>query len=179
MITPDLDKIKSTLVKVRRLAEDGTDGEKLAAKSKLSELLEKYGVDLSELDDEARTERDLKHHKDPDSRDIMIQVIVSIHDTKMWVTKAQCLVHANLTTQEYIEAIEKYRYYWELYQKQKKLFKSAFITKNGLYATTGDNTYAECMTEEDRKEIAYMQSALKEGNFSKDKPAQIEHTSED
>jgi hypothetical protein len=170
MITPDLDKIKSTLVKVKKLAEEGSEGEKQAAQSKLSTLLEKYGVDLSELDEHVIQERDIKYNKDPDSRDIMVQIILSVAETRIWVSSKKYLAHAMLTSQQYIEVVEKYKYYWNLYKKQREYFKRAFVTKNKLYSTTTANTADVEISDNEKKEIAFLQVAIQEGNFDMNNP---------
>lgn len=166
--TPDLDKIKQTLIKVKELAERGEDGEKQVAQNKLKTLLDKYGIDISEIEFEKPIERNIKHHKDSDSRTILVQVIASVRKTGIFITKNKHLAHAELTYDEYIEVLEKYKYFWGLYKKQKHIFQQAFITRNGLYSKR-ESVCENPVEHEDSDEIVKMMMSLKKGEFGGDK----------
>lgn len=163
--TPDLDKIKQTLVKVKALADRGTEGEKKAAEEKLKKLLTKYGIDITEIDNQEVRERDFKHYRDLDSRMILVQVIASVRNTAIFLTKKDHQVHAEMTYNEYIEVLEKYKYFWTLFKKQRDLFKQAFITRNGLHSNEAISDNKCEINKEDSQEIAAMMFSMKKGEF--------------
>ncbi len=163
--TPDLDKIKKTLLKVKELAERGENGERVSAQVKLETLLSKYNLDISELQSENPVERSISHHRDADARTILVQVIMSITNENVFITKGKYVAHAKLTSEQYIEVVEKYKYFWRLYLKQKKIFMRAFVTKNKLFAINPENI-ASNISNEDRNDVARMMMSIEKGEFS-------------
>ena len=164
--TPDLDKIKKTLLKVKELADRGEDGERIAAQSKLTALLKKYGIDISEIESQEIKERHFKHHRDADARMVMCQVIVSVRSSKVFLSKNKCLAHSHVTYDEYIEILEKYKYFWKLYKEQRLVFNRAFITRNHLYSETNKSCTAKTESERaEDKEVAQMMMSLKKGEY--------------
>jgi len=171
--TPDLDKIKKTLLKVKELAERGEDGERVSAQNKLTSILKKYNINVSDIESEECIERDIKHNRDPDSRTILVQVILSVSDSSVFVTKGQSCAHAKLTSTQYIEVVEKYKYYWELYKKQKAIFIRAFITRNGLFSINPDNTTTAKISEQEKNEVTRMMMSLTKGDFDSGKEKKV------
>lgn len=165
--TPDLDKIKQTILKVKELAERGADGERQVAQNKLKSLLHKYGINISELQSDSTQERIIKHHKHPDSRKILVQVICSVKKTTMWKLKKGYGIVADLSYDDYIEVIEKYKYFWKLYTKQKEIFFQAFITNNKLYSAQQESSDSvPDKNPEELREIVRMMMSMSKGDYS-------------
>lgn len=162
---PDLEKIKELLKKVQALAERGIEGEKENAKEKLKILLAKYNVSLSEIIKNRKTKREFSLKNTGDCAEILLHCILDTEPkAKVWITPSLRKTTVWLNPQQFITVTEKFKYYWKLYETQKKQFLHAFLVKNNL----GIDLNVDCsdtMTEQEIDELRKMISAVEKGNF--------------
>lgn len=164
-ITPDLDKLKTLLVKVKELAERGDSGERDVAKTKLEKLLKKYGLKLKDVELQNKNKRIFRIVNKEDCVNIISQTIWDVApkvDIKQSTRKLE--VYCSLTSEEYIEVCEKFNYYWNLWCKEKKQFLTAFIIKNKL-GTEGQSSKGEKLDEETIAGIRKKMNGVAKGNY--------------
>ncbi len=162
---PDLDKIKELLKKVGALAERGIEGEKEAAKGKLKILLDKYHLTLSELTKNRKTKREFNLKNTGDCATILLHCILDTDPkAKVWITPSLRKTTTWLNPEQFINVTEKFKYYWKLYEIQKKSFLHAFLIKNNLGLAPTDDC-SKTMSEKEFHDLLRMEAALEKGNF--------------
>lgn len=143
-ITPDLDRLKNLISKVKELADRGVDGEQNAAKEKLQELLEKYGIKLKDIEQQNRSKRTFRIVNKDDCVTILSQVIWDVvPKTKISQHVRALEVYCLLTDEQYIEVCEKYNYYWKLWCEEKKYTLIAFVAKNHIGVSDNDGVHLD------------------------------------
>ncbi len=162
---PDLVKIKELLKKVGALAEHGIEGEKETAKRKLKILLEKYHITLNEITKNRKTKRTFSLKNTTDCASLFFHVVMDVEPkANLMIRSASRQMYVWLTPQQFIEVTEKYRYYWKLYEEQKKLFLHAFLIKNKIGLSPVGNC-SDKMNEKEADELMKLVNALNKGNF--------------
>ena len=165
--TPDLDKIRETLKKLAVLAERGEDNERQTALGILQKLLQKYNLSIPDLVNPDLKEREF-NYSSRDNLTILSQCIWSINpDVQVSFDSGKNKVYVKLKSSDYIEVVEKFLYYYPLYEKEKMKLMLAFICKHGL--TTASNqceSNENSMTNEEIKQAALMMSGMSAGSFS-------------
>lgn len=148
--TPDLDKIKSLITKVSELAKRGVDGEKESAKKKLEKLLNKYGININDINNDDKQKRIFRIKNREDYLAVLGHVIWDIvPNLDISENTRRLEVYCNLTNEQYIEVAEKFDCYWKLWCKEKEQFMLAFIIKNNLGVGKGNTGKdAKRMTKE-------------------------------
>lgn len=174
--TPDLNKIKELALKILELKNRGDDHEREVATEKLEALLLKYNLTFEDIVSKDSFTREFKLHNLTDCIEILSQCIWDVKPTcDVRKVVAKKIILADLTHTEFIEVTEKYKFYWELYTKQKEEkfkplfdeFLVAFIVKNQL----GINNESfvdekEQYTEEKIESIASVASSIEKGDFT-------------
>ena len=164
LITPDLDKVKSLISKVRELAERGVEGERNSAQDKLELLLKKYGLKLKDIEKENRLKRTFRISNKDDCITIITQTIWDVAPkTEIKQHNRKLEIYCNLTAEQYLEVCEKFEYYWKLYQQEKKEFTVAFVIKNKL-GTDGHSGDTE-INEETKQGIKKKMDGITKGQF--------------
>lgn len=165
--TPDLDKIKETLKKLAVLAERGEENERQTALGLLQRLLQKYNLSIPDLINTDLKEREF-NFTSRDNLTILSQCIWSINpDAQVSFDSGKNKVYVKLKSSDYIEIIEKFLYYYPLYEKEKMKLMLAFICKHGL--TTSANQCANNennMSTEEVKQVALIMSGMDKSTFS-------------
>lgn len=165
---PDLEKIKELLKKVQVLAERGIAGEKEAAKGKLKILLAKYNVSLSEIIKNRKTKREFSLKNTGECATILLHCILDTEPkAKVWITPSLRKATTWLNPQQFITVTEKFKYYWQLYETQKKNFLHAFLIKNNL-GLEPNSDCSKTMTEKEYEDLLRLEAALEKGNFMPD-----------
>ncbi|MBI5541522.1 MAG: DUF2786 domain-containing protein [Bacteroidia bacterium] len=165
--TPDLDKIRETLKKLAVLAERGEENERQTALGLLQKLLHKYNLTIPDLVNTDLKEREFSYSS-RDNLTILSQCIWSINpDAQVNFDSGKNKVYVKLKSSDYIEVVEKFLYYYPLYEKEKMKLMLAFICKHGLTTTTNscsgnDNN----MTEEEVKQVMLIMSGMTKGSFA-------------
>ena len=132
-ITPDLDRLKNLIGKVKGLADRGVDGERDSAQKTLQKLLNKYGIKLKDIEQQNKTKRTFRIVNKDDCITILSQIIWDVvPDAKIKQHVRALEIYCSLTNEQYIEVSEKYQYYWKLWCDEKKHTLMAFVVKNNL-----------------------------------------------
>ena len=165
--TPDLDRIKETLKKLAVLAERGEDNERQTALGLLQRILQKYNLNIADLTNIDLKEREF-NYTSRDNLTVLSQCIWSINpDAHVSFDSSKNKVYVKLKSSEYIEIIEKFLYYYPLYEKEKMKLMLAFICKHGLTTkTTQCSNNENNLSNEEVKQVALMMSGMEKGSFS-------------
>lgn len=167
--------IKSMLLKIKRLADGGFEGEKVAAEELLHKLMKRYGVSMSDLSDEERVEYSFSYKTSIDRR-LIIQILASISSEdsidliNLSATSHPPLyVYAKLTKTEYMLFQSIHSFHKRLWRKEKeKLLETAYLSyihKHRIYPDHEGNY--QTIDEEQIKSIMSMMSHLSDEKYHK------------
>jgi hypothetical protein len=160
-----IDKIR----KLKVLSELGVRHEREVAKTKLNLFLKKYKIGLDELDDPDCKERSISFAKNSDFKIILYQIVWSVNsETEIYVHSGSKKITAWLTTSEFIEVLNKYKYFASIYRRQKNNFDLAFIHSYELYRNKTDvdeTTEKDEGNDEDLKSIRKLMNAMPENGY--------------
>jgi hypothetical protein len=163
--TPDLDKIKETLKKLAVLAERGEENERQTALGLLQRLLQKYNLNIPDLINSDLKEREFSYSS-RDNLTILSQCIWSISpEAQVSFDSGKNKVYVKLKSSDYIEVVEKFLYYYPLYEKEKMKLMLAFICKHGLTTTTNSCGNNENMSEQEVRQVVVMMQGMDKGSF--------------
>ncbi len=164
--TPDLDKIRETLKKLAVIAERGEENERQTALGLLQRLLQKYNLSVQDLINTDLIVREFSYSS-RDNLTILSQCIWSINpDAQVSFDSGKNKVYVKLKSSDYIEVVEKFLYYYPLYEKEKMKLMLAFICKHRLTTTSTQCANNENMSNEEAKQVALMMSGMAKGSFS-------------
>src|SRR3990172_2198181 len=131
-INPDLGKVKELAIKLKAMADRGTEHERVVAENKLSSLLKKYGLSLQYIQENKIKQR-IFPFKCEDETMIVAHVIWSVAPKISIQRKGkQKKAFCKLNPEQYIEVKEKLKFYLANYAEQKRSFVVAYILKNNL-----------------------------------------------
>lgn len=131
-LNPDLRKVKELALKLKEMADRGTEHERVVAEKKLTSLLNKYGLKLKDIQ-ENKTKLRTFTFKHEDEAMVVAHVIWSVvPNLNVERTGRQKKALCKLNTEQYIEVKEKLKFYLLDYANQKKSFTIAYICKNNL-----------------------------------------------
>ena len=163
----DKQKIIDKILKVKALADKGTEGERANAERMLKDLMEKYNISEAELRDDVK-EVYMLDTKNPLYIQLLMQIIHMCVDPeiKVWniesVKKKDKKVLADAgygdatgnvaigcTKLQFIEVKMLFDIYREDLEKQLDVFMYAYFSKNGLLLPPKEGEDAKAVTEDD------------------------------
>jgi hypothetical protein len=168
------DKKMELLKKLKALADRGERGERDAAQKKLTELMEKFGVEDADLSDEKLEDAEFRY-RDRFEEKILQQVFYKVnHEREVYVyTKSRAKVLLwRCTKAEAIQAGIEYEFFNDLWRDEVKLFLEAFIQKHRIFRTGPDAPKGEI-----DEEIATRMYAMMQGMQDKQLTLRIEERS--
>lgn len=167
------DEILNKLLKVKKLAEKGSEGEKQNAQKLLDRMMKQYNITEEDLEQDIIYAHGYIVNEEYEKR-LFVQVTANVRkdiavaflgDVKLkdkdslmqflksrgW-EKSNCLL--DCTDSEFIEIVTKYEMYIKDFKKQLETFYYAYLSKNDLLieATEEENKNHE-LTDEERDKI--------------------------
>lgn len=131
-----MDKIKSKLLKIKRLAESGSLGEREAAMLALERALKKYDIESHEISEDEILEYSLGCDNEIEKK-LCYQVIISTmsDDSVLVYTKddAYGRLFFQCSYLDYIEVGLKYDIYKSSLSEEMDIFYEAFVHKNRIF----------------------------------------------
>jgi len=123
------------VLKMRKLAEVGVDGERENAARLVEFLMEKYGITEAELDFlEAPIRHWFRYGKSPMAKRLMAQVIYAVMgNVPVYKPKKNMKLGVDCTKAEAIEISAMYGFYGPIMAKEMRIFYSAFLNKNHIF----------------------------------------------
>jgi len=163
-ITPDLDRLKNLIGKVKGLADRGVDGERDSAQKTLEKLLNKYGIKLKDIEQQNKTKRTFRIVNKDDCITVLSQIIWDVvPDAKIKQHVRALEIYCSLNNEQYIEVCEKYEYYWKLWCEEKKHTLIAFVVKNNL--GVNHNEGSKTLDEKTIKGAKDKMATVTKGNY--------------
>lgn len=152
--------------KLRALAENGVGGEKEGAQRKLEQLMEKYRIKESDLDDESQKDFEFKFHNDLEKRlldQIMYKVIGKdfLYNQYHYVRGkgAKTTSGIRCTKAQGIQIGIEYEFYLDLWKEEQEFFFQCFVQKHKLFQTSKEKKL-EGSQDYSKEEWMRMQAAM-------------------
>ena len=129
--------------------------------------MREHGISFEDIESEVKKSRSFRYYSN-DERKFLIQVISSVigkkfganHGDMFRDNKKLYKYAVELTDAQFIEVLEKHRFFWKEYQEAQELFYSAFIQKQKLYSKPeekhGDDEEEKEMTPEEKARMCKM-----------------------
>ena len=150
---PTMESIRSRLLKVLRLAQDGVGGERENASVLLEKLLRKHSMTMADLDgalDEPRTTVWLDA-TDVEERTVLSQVAVRLFGTsrKLWKHTQAASLGIDVTASEHAALLIAWEVYRAAFADARHALLLGFCLRHGLFAS--ETASSEEMTPESRR----------------------------
>jgi len=145
------EKTRTLLMKVKKLASHGIDGEKENAKVMLNKLLKKYNISEYDLEDDPFVIAFVKKPKKGLQHKLFWQLYFKLYPKKqiegnVYIAGNKYEMHVPLTFK--IEFLEAYDFYWKALNEDLDTFYYAFLNKNKLLVDNDSETKTELNSEE-------------------------------
>lgn len=160
------EKKKELLKKLQALAERGVGGEKETAERKLRQLMDKYGIDELELNEDKPQEFEFKYSNAQEKR-LIQQLFYKILGAS-WRKQAYTYRYGKgsksiwgieCTKAEGIQLQIEYEFYKQLWQEEMDLFFLGFIQKHNIFSLRPEDIPEksnEPLTPEEREKYERM-----------------------
>ncbi len=148
--------IHEKLRKLLALAQQGIGGEKTNAQARLEALMQKHGIQLSELEDEAKKTQWFKPARGSIERRLLFQVISQVcGNTSTWKNKSKPgRIGVEVTKSQHLEIDLRYSAYLIALQKQMDITFSAFIHTNQIFPDGPASDAPSKLSDTELKQIA-------------------------
>lgn len=134
--------------KLKALADRGVGGEKSNAEIMLLKLLEKHNISENELSQNLVSQHYFNVRLDQSFLFHQVAYMVLGH-TSYWKTKRKpTRIGLDCTSYQFIEITACFNFYWKEYEKDLKVFRSAFIQKNEILHDAIESANIDELTEE-------------------------------
>ena len=160
---PISESIKGLLKKIKTLAEKGFSGEREAAKSKLSALMDKYGITFDDLMDQECIDEKY-HYRTRFEKKLLLLLAVMITDGRVKDYSRQrggMIIKLRMTKAEHLEVAMLFNVYRKALKDELELFFSAFIQRHRIFPSSPTSDVRKSLTSEDieriRRMVAMMQ----------------------
>lgn len=134
------DKQRDLLKKLQALAERGVGGEKETAERKLKQLIEKYGIEEAELDEEKLIEFEFKYKSAWEQkllRQLFFKLFGLEYRNKTYAYRfgpgSKSIYGITCTKAEGLQLQIEFEFYKDLYYADLQLFQDAFIQKHRIF----------------------------------------------
>lgn len=168
-----MENINEKIKKLRELVERGIGGEAENAQRLLNAIIEKYGIKLSEIDEEEEKEtRYSFYYKNRNEETLILQIIAVIKNTQkvkaFSKTNDRKHIIFELTQSQYICARELIDWHVKQMRKEfdemKRLFSTSYICKHNLYPEIDKG---DTPPDEDSLKVMAIASAMSEEKYHK------------
>lgn len=138
------DKNKELLLKLKALAERGVGGEKEVAERKLAQLMEKYGVESVDLEEDKEEDHEFRYQTDYEKMLLrqLFYKIVPDWSSKTYYYRSgkgkRTIYGITCTKAQAIQIGIEYDFYKELWKEEVDFFFSCFIQKHAIFGTSID-----------------------------------------
>lgn len=155
-----MNKIYNLIRKLQALAERGEGGEAENAKRMLYELMEKHGITLDDIQEEQPKLQELNYGGM--EKLFVLQVLASegINNTRSYIRSysKKKVVLFDCTDTQFKFLVSKIKFYWKLYESERKKFYEAFVHANDLGRKLGED---EPEREYTRKDIQHIMEIMR------------------
>lgn len=154
--SPEMESIRSRLLKVLRLAQDGVGGERENAEVLLGKLLRKHSMTMADLEgplDQPRAVVWLPVSGE-DERTVLSQLVVKLFGItrKLWRHVNAMDLGVDVTPSEHAALVIAWEVYRAAFAEARHTLVMGFCFKHGLYAPEGADSSG--MSAEDRARAA-------------------------
>lgn len=161
------EKKKALIKKLQALAERGVGGEKEGAKQKLEQLMKKYGVEESDLNEDKEEPFDFRFNSEHERRlltQIAYRTLGKKYSEKIYRYSRgkgqKTLICIHCTKAEGLQIGIEYDFYRELWKEEQDFFFSCFIQKHRIFALRPEEEIETDQEPLSPEEILRMQQAI-------------------
>lgn len=179
-MTVDRNRNKELMLKLRALAERGVGGEKDAAAQKLALLMEKYGLDDADLEDEKEETHDF-HFKTEFEKDLLRQLfykIVPDFSSKTYGYRygkgSRTTYGITCTKAQAIQIGIEYDFYKDLWKEEQKFLFLCFIQKHAIFNPNPKEAKPSTLSDEEMLRMMRMMNGMQDKSLT----AQLPETAE-
>lgn len=169
----EIDKKIDIALKIKRLAEEGFEGEAQAAKLALERYMKKHNISESDLQQEVVQK--FSYNVAMKDFNLFSQIVSNVCYPKPSITyrgNKKTILYIKVKPEDGILIEAKFEFYKKALEAQYKLFYSAFIQKNHLYSAKPYEESDEPQTDEERLKrfkIAMIAEGLEKEKFNNTK----------
>ena len=169
-----MDSIKQKLLKIKALAEQGVEGEAIAARNQLAKLLEKHGMTIEDLCSENKKLRPIQILRV--EAPLFSQILWKVtgeenHPIFTYKGQSKLLRVVELTDRDYIDFQQLFEFHRRQLAKERKkcleTLYTAYIHKHDIFGQSDGKQSENSMTEEQLRAIIAMMSGLENATFHK------------
>lgn len=148
------DKRKELLLKLKSLAEHGVGGEKEVAERKLALLMEKYGVESVDLEEDKEEDHEFRYQTDYEKMLLrqLFYKIVPDWSSKTYYYRtgkgSRSIYGITCTKAQAIQIGIEFDFYKELWKEEVDFFFSCFIQKHEIFGICTNGDSKEMVPEE-------------------------------
>lgn len=159
--------------KIKRLAEEGSPGEKENAIKALEKIMSKHGITKSDLDEELEDYRKINVGSNKFHFKLFEQICYVVFDEEDYDLysdrKNPKIKYVFTTLSKFVEIECMFEFYRARYDEQLELYYEAFLMKNNLYPRSGYRPASEFSDDELEKmrKAAAIADGLEESQFKK------------
>lgn len=169
--------MKTELVrKLRALAERGIGGEKDAAAQKLALLMEKYGLDEADLEDEKEEAHDF-HFKTEFEKDLLRQLfykIVPDYSSKTYGYRygkgSKTTYGIFCTKAQAIQIGIEYDFYKDLWEEEQEFLFRCFIQKHAIFNPNPKEAKPSTLSDEEMLRMMRMMRGMQDKSLTAQLP---------
>jgi len=133
------DKILNLAKKVKALADKGSDGEKNAARDRLTKICQKYNISEDELIVLEEVNDFFIYVSDPLEKELLKNVVCMVLSVKgfRWKERNNC-IKLKMTSSDFGNVNQAFEHYRDMFSNYKKHLLDAIIIKNDIYCKKVD-----------------------------------------
>ena len=142
--SPETESIRTRLLKVLRLAQQGVGGERENAEVLLAKLLKKHSMTMADLEGASNQPSTLVWlpASNEDERTVLAQLVAKMYgtDRKVWKKAHTSDLGVNVTASEHAALVIAWEVYRAAFAEARQSLVIGFCFKHGLYAPEGSES---------------------------------------
>ena len=162
MSKKDPETIRSLLIKIKALADNGVRGERDNAQRILKNRLDKYGLSIDDLTETQKQRRWFRYRTEWEKR-ILYQIVIMVlqsNDFSVWSNRSKVRQDGfDLTLVQFKEISTLYEHYKKEWKSDIEDLLFAFVQKHELYKES-DEGGGKLMSLEETKKLVAMMNAI-------------------
>lgn len=156
---------KDLIEKLKRLCQSDNPHEAESAREKLMNIIRKYNIDESILEEDRVERREFIYHNEIEKR-LLAQILYAVTGSRniMYYPSRrgkQIKLVMECTYAESVEINIRYEFYKELIYDDLDVFISAFIHKHRIFPVNVESTDPDELSEEEIQKLMRMQEMMK------------------
>lgn len=151
----EINRIKDLLKKIKKLADHGIEGEKIAAEKKLVALLEKHGLTLDDITETKKKWYDFSYKRSYEKKLLLQCYAYVLNSPNISYSQNNSTISFQITASQYCDLQEVYSYYRLLLEEELEKFFQAFMIRHSIFPKDGEKGNKSAEDIEDVLRMAF------------------------